>query len=143
MGVRRRAPAAWAAVAVICGLFVTVGLAGQGTAKSTRDGVYTKEQAARGATQYAKVCASCHDPAKVPAGKKAAPQLIGDKFLDKWRDRTLGELLTLIETTMPDDGSAVLNSAETADVVASILQANGFPAGASALASKDKDVVIK
>ena len=122
---------------------VSVAALGQGAPRSTKDGVYARDQATRGGKQYAQVCASCHDPARIPEGKKAGPPLVGDKFLDKWRDRTLGELLTTIETTMPNDGSAVLTSEETADVVAYVLQANGFPAGSKALSGKDKDVVIK
>ena len=102
--------------------------------KTTRDEVYTSEQAARGEKQYAQVCASCHDPAKIPIGKKAGPPLVGEKFLDKWQDRTLGELLLTIETTMPNDGSAVLSDQETADVVAHLLKANGFPDGSTPLA---------
>ena len=112
--------------------------------KTTRDKVYSKTQAERGGKQYAQVCASCHDPAKVPAGKKPGPPLVGDKFLDKWKDRSLGELLENIETTMPNDGSAVLTADDTADLVAYILQANGFPDGPSPLKSgaASKDIVI-
>jgi mono/diheme cytochrome c family protein len=114
------------------------------TPKTTKDKVYSTEQAARGEKQYAAVCASCHDPAKVPAGKKPAPPLVGEKFLDKWQSRTLGELLTNIQTTMPNDGSAVLSEAETADVVAYMLKANGFPDGPAALkyGAPSKDIVI-
>ena len=106
--------------------------------KTTRDKVYSN------AKQYAQVCASCHDPAKVPAGKKPGPPVVGDKFLDKWKDRTLGELLENIETTMPNDGSAVLTADDTADLVAYLLQANGFPDGPSPLKSgaASKDIVI-
>ncbi len=75
--------------------------------------------------------------------RKPAPPLIGDKFLDKWSDKTVGELLTLIATTMPDDGSVVLTDADAAALVAYILKANGFPDGPKDLdAEKSKDVVI-
>lgn len=109
---------------------------------TTRDKVYSKEQAARGEKQYNAVCASCHDPARVPEGKKPGPPLVGEKFLDKWQDRTLGELLTTIVTTMPNDGSAFLSDAESADVVAYLLQANGFPDGPSPFKPSDKEIVI-
>jgi len=99
------------------------------------DKVYSKDQAAKGEAQYAKVCASCHDPAKVPAGKKPAPPLAGDKFLDKWKDKSVAELITLIATTMPDDASVVLTDAEAADQAAYILKLNNFPDGPTALPS--------
>jgi mono/diheme cytochrome c family protein len=99
------------------------------------DKVYTKDQAAKGEVQYAKVCASCHDPAKVPAGKKPAPALVGEKFFDKWTDKSLAELITLIATTMPDDASAVLTDDEAADQVAYILKLNNFPDGPAPLPS--------
>jgi mono/diheme cytochrome c family protein len=116
-----------------------------GVQRTTQDKVYTKDQAARGAKQYATACASCHDPAKVPAGKKPGPELIGDAFLTKWDSRTLGELLDQILTTMPNDGSAVLTEDQTADLVAYILQANKQPDGTSDLkyGASSKDIVIK
>jgi mono/diheme cytochrome c family protein len=113
--------------------------------KTTQDKVYAKDQAERGGKQYATVCASCHDPEKVPAGKKPSPPLVGEKFLSKWDGRTLGELEDQIFTTMPNDGSATLTEDQTADLVAYILQANGMPDGSAALkyGAASKDIVIK
>jgi mono/diheme cytochrome c family protein len=102
--------------------------------RSTRDRVYSKEQADRGGRQYRQICARCHDGSQpVVPGKKPAPLLIGPAFLEQWQDRTLGELSTSIQTTMPSDGSAVLSLEETADIVAYLLQVNGFPDGPAAL----------
>ncbi len=128
--------------------FVGLAIAGraasaQDTQKTVHDKVYAKDQAERGAKQYATVCASCHDPAKVGPTKKPAPQLIGDKFLSTWDGRTVAELQDQILTSMPNDGSAVLTEEETSDLVAYILQANGFPDGPAALKYGAKDVVIK
>jgi mono/diheme cytochrome c family protein len=113
--------------------------------KTTQDKVYTKAQAARGEKQYTTVCATCHDPAKVPAGKKPAPELVGEKFLSTWDGRTLGELQDQILTTMPNDGSVVLTEDQTADLVAYILQSNKQPDGAADLkyGASSKDIVIK
>ncbi len=120
------------------------GVAFQTPQKTVKDKVYTKEQAARGETQYGKMCASCHDPEKVAAGKKPAPPVVGDKFLAKWDGKSLGELLTTIETTMPNDGSAVLSDDETVDLTAYILKANNFPDGATPLkvGAASNDIVI-
>lgn len=109
--------------------------------KTTRDGVYTKAQADRVAELYGKVCVNCHDPAKVAEGKKPAPPLLGDVFLDTWKDRPLGELMAIIRLTMPNDGSAVLTPDDAIDLAAYILQANKFPEGKEAL--KNDDVAKK
>jgi len=113
--------------------------------KTTQDKIYTKAQATRGEKQYTTVCATCHDPSKVPAGKKPGPALVGDAFLTKWDGRTLGELQDQILTTMPNDGSVVLTEDQTADLVAYILQANKQPDGTADLkyGASSKDIVIK
>ncbi len=112
--------------------------------QTTRDKIYAKDQAARGAEIYAKFCDRCHDPAKVVPGKKPGPPTIGAKFLETWQDRTLGELFGSIMNTMPSDGSITLTQDQTLDLVAHLLQANGFPAGAAPLKNDDamKTVVI-
>ena len=114
------------------------------TQKTTKDKVFTKEQATRGADLYAKSCDRCHDPAKVAPGKKPAPPTIGAKFIETWQDKTLGELYGTIFNTMPGDGVVILTADQTLDLVAYILQANGFPAGETALKNDDamKAVVI-
>ncbi len=114
--------------------------------QTTRDGVYTKAQADRVTEMYGKVCANCHDPAKVPEGKKPAPPLLGDVFLDTWKDRPLGELMAIIRLTMPNDGSAVLTPDDAVDLAAYILQANKYPDGKAPLKNDDaakKIVIVK
>jgi cytochrome c5 len=101
--------------------------------KTVRDRVYTRAQAEAGGTMYAKLCDHCHDPLKVPEGKKPGPPTIGEKFLETWRDRTLGELYGTILNTMPNDGSAFLSEDETLNLIAYMLKANGFPEGETAL----------
>lgn len=132
------------AALVITAAAVAAGYGIQDQAKRTsRDRVFSKAQATRGAETYAKICASCHDPAKVPAGKKAGPVLVGDKFFEEWKDRTLGGLLETTLLTMPNDGSAVLTEEQTADVIAYVLQANGLPDGPADLTyAGGADIVI-
>jgi mono/diheme cytochrome c family protein len=112
--------------------------------KTTRDKVYSKDQADRGAQVYAKHCERCHTPEKVPEGKKPGPPMVGEKFLATWADRTLGELFDTIHNTMPSDGSAVLTIDQSLESLAYILKQNGFPEGASPLKNDDgmKAVVI-
>ena len=107
----------------------------QTPAKTTKDKVYSKEQAARGATMFNKTCAPCHDPAKKTADKTPGPPLVGPTsvFVENWKDHALGEIFTTILTTMPNDGSVVLTESDTVDLVAHILQINGYPDGPDAL----------
>ena len=54
---------------------------------------------------------------------------MGEKFLDTWADRTLGELFTVILTTMPSDGVHGADADQTLDVIGPSLKANGIPEG--------------
>jgi mono/diheme cytochrome c family protein len=103
--------------------------------KTTRDKIYSKEQAARGAALFGKTCAPCHDPAKKTPDKTPGPPLVGtgSMFVENWKDHTIGEIFTTILTTMPNDGSVVLTENDTADLVAHLLQSNGYPDGPDAL----------
>ena len=130
------------AALLLCAAFVArVNGADQQT---TRDKVYAKAQATRGGELYVKHCERCHDPAKVPEGKKPGPPTVGPKFMEVWVDRTLGELFGSILNTMPSDGSLVLTADQTLDLVAHLLQLNGFPEGTAPLKNDDamKAIVI-
>ena len=112
--------------------------------KTTKDGLYSKEQATRGAELYVKHCERCHTPEKVPEGKKPGPPIAGEKFLTTWQDRTVGELFDTILNTMPSDGSATLTPDQALDATAHILKANNFPEGKAAMKNDDamKSAVI-
>lgn len=101
--------------------------------KTTNDGIYTKAQADAAKPQFDKICAECH--AFTVATKKQEKDLpLGDEpFLKKWEGRTLDELLTLIVTTMPNDGSAVVSDDEALNLLAYVLQRNGFAPGKAPL----------
>src|ERR1700704_4912398 len=60
---------------------------------------YTALQAGRGAPLFAQHCAPCHGTNL--QGTDFGPGLAGAQLLERWKDRTLGELLTLMRTTMP------------------------------------------
>lgn len=126
------------ACALVLGVSVCVS-AGQ---KSTNDGIYTKAQADAAKPQFDKLCAECH--AFTVAAKKQEKDLpLGDEpFLKKWEGRTLDELLTLIVTTMPNDGSAVVNDDEALNLLAYVLQQNGFAPGKAPLDKAGAAAVI-
>ncbi len=99
--------------------------------KSTWDGVYTAEQATRGATVYAESCASCHGGTL--QGGDQAPSLAGDDFLRAWNELTIYDLFDRIHTTMPQDQPGLLTPAQNADLIAYMLSANKYPAAATEL----------
>ena len=130
-------------LAIVSGIAAAPAAPADQAARTSRGKVYSKEQAARGATQYAKLCAACHDPAKLVPGKEKGPELVGEKFLAEWEGRPLGALMESILLTMPNDGSAELTEPQTADIVAHMLKANGYPEGTTALRyAAGKDIVI-
>jgi S-disulfanyl-L-cysteine oxidoreductase SoxD len=98
-----------------------------GAAITVRDGVYSAEQAKRGRTTYDGKCASCHD------GGTMGPELWGEAFLANWNGKTLNAFFTRIQTTMPEDSPGSLSENEALDVIAYVVQTNGFPAGEKAL----------
>lgn len=103
-------------------------------ATSVADGVYTEEQAKRGATVYAEQCASCHGE-KMEGIADLFPALAGDPFLKNWTGKSVGELYEKIATTMPALDPGSMKPDQVADVVAHMLNASKYPAGTTALAA--------
>jgi S-disulfanyl-L-cysteine oxidoreductase SoxD len=95
---------------------------------STRDGVYTEGQAARGQASYKTACASCHGESLEGSGAQNPP-LIGKDFIGNWTGQAIGELFDKIQTAMPADKPGTLPRTVNADVVAYILKMNKLPAG--------------
>lgn len=102
--------------------------------KTVWDGAFTSEQAARGRLAFSGECSECHG-ANLEGGEGKA--LSGDQFWKDWKERTVDELLTFVRTNMPFDDlgekKGTLAQSTYADLVAHILNTNGFPAGASEL----------
>ena len=110
--------------------------------KTTNDAVFSRAQADGAKAQYDKLCADCH-PFTAEAKKKPADVALGgEEFFENWEGRTVGEMITTIALTMPNDGSAVVSDSEAANLVAYILQRNGAPAGTKALAKEDGAAVV-
>jgi mono/diheme cytochrome c family protein len=101
---------------VIASLALAAALA-SAAAPTTRDGVFTTEQVARGKAVYEKSCMSCH-----PA------EFYRDR-LPLWQDRTVGSVFESISTSMPQDNPGSLLTSEYLDVLAYILSITGSPAG--------------
>lgn len=99
------------------------------TPRSVRDGVYTKQQAERGAEEYHFSCERCHYADLGGSPLDEAPSLIRDAFLARWGGKTAGDLFATISGMMPADDPGSLNRRAYVDIVAYILEVNSFPAG--------------
>ena len=100
--------------------------------RSVWDGVYTAQQALRGAAVYADECALCHGTDLT--GGESAPPLSGGEFQSNWNGLTVGDLFERIRTTMPASRPGKLNRDQNSDLLAFILSVNQFPAGSAELA---------
>jgi mono/diheme cytochrome c family protein len=87
--------------------------------RSTRAGVYTTDQAARGREIYELSCVSCH----------TAASHTGPGFAAKWDRHPLWDLYRYVSESMPKSEPGSLTPREYARVVAYILKMNGMPAG--------------
>lgn len=103
-----------------------------GASRSVWDGVYSDEQAKRGQSAYLDECARCHSDTLLGAGD-AGPPLVGEVFISKWNGQSVGDLFELVRTTMPQDSAGRLTRQQTSDILACVLQGNGFPPGQRAL----------
>jgi mono/diheme cytochrome c family protein len=121
------------ALALVAGM-VALGGAWQ-TAPETRsvwDGVYTQEQAERGGAVYGGECASCHGEDLM--GRDEATPLTGGQFMSNWDGLTVGDLFERVRVSMPQGEPGKLSGQQTADVLAYVLNVNGFPPGEAELA---------
>ena len=91
------------------------------------DGIYTDEQAARGDEVYQDQCTFCHLDDLM--GDAFATPLIDDAFTLRWEGGTIGDLMTVIQVTMPADQPNTMSNEAVADVIAYILKMNEYPAG--------------
>jgi cytochrome c len=97
------------------------------------DGVYTTPQAARGKTIYAAECQSCHGE-NLSGGFDAAEQVPALKREDfGLTRRDLNNLYGFVLESMPRNEPGNLSAGNAVDVIAYILQQNGFPAGGTDL----------
>lgn len=120
---------------LVSGLFAVMAatapaLAEDAATRTIQDGVYTAEQADRGAEVVGNSCSLCHGNAL--RGSPAGPSVMSG-FFDKWGNKPLSELYTYIATEMPLDNPAGLAPEEYADVTARILSLAGAPEGTEEL----------
>jgi S-disulfanyl-L-cysteine oxidoreductase SoxD len=108
--------------------------------KTVWDGVYTQQQAARGAATFASTCARCH--AVEPNAGEEGRNLAGKTFWDSFRESTVDHLLDYVSRNMPNGAGGTLSANAYADLVAYILSRNDLPSGPTEL-SKESAVGVQ
>lgn len=102
------------------------------TARTTKSGVYTAQQASAGSSLYKGKCEECHG-ANLEGGM--GPALVGASFMNKWNGMTLEQLYSFIHEKMPASAPGSLSPTQAVEQVAYILQQNKMPAGKTPLSS--------
>ncbi|HXR95008.1 MAG TPA: cytochrome c [Rhizomicrobium sp.] len=97
------------------------------------NGYFTLDQATAGADIYANKCASCHG---AQMEGYIGPSLRGHAFqVITSRQATADRLLLIISRNEPQDNPGSLTDEQDGDVLAYILQVNGYPAGKAKLSA--------
>ena len=120
----------WTCVALVIGALSVgairaISAVTQEPARTVNDAVYSSEQAARGRKIFESKCSLCHE----------AERFKEVTFLNGWKGEPLSALFETIGATMPADNPGGLQPQDYADVVALILELNGYPAGPSEVAA--------
>lgn len=96
--------------------------------------LYTEDQATKGALAYYQNCAMCHAPTL--AGQSAGysgPALKGPEFADPSYDFHLSDIFNFVAKLMPAATPGSLTHEQDVDIMAFLLQQNGYPAGSKEL----------
>ena len=88
---------------------------------------FTAAQAARGHDAYTQRCAMCHGE-RLDDGDFGGAPLRGSWFRDHWGEGSVATLFSYVQTQMPPDNPGGLNDTTYADILAFILQRNGYVA---------------
>jgi quinoprotein glucose dehydrogenase len=120
-------------------LFLTAAAGAVAQNGSTRDGIYTQDQAVAGATLYQRSCIECHGATL--GGGEAGPALVGGAFWQQWQDQSLAAFYQITASTMPVNNPGGFTPEQYASLVAFMLQQNGLPAGNTALSGNAADLV--
>ena len=113
---------------------------GRRSAHCVWDGVYSEAQAERGRVEYTMSCSGCHAPDL--RGDNTSPSLVGQSFAFLWGGFTLGALFERIQERMPPDRPGTLSAQTYRDIMAFVLSANSYPAGANELEHEGLDRIV-
>jgi quinoprotein glucose dehydrogenase len=95
------------------------------------NGVYTTAQTERGKGSFEKNCSNCHNSNL--SGSVRGPALRGERFLKDWGNTSVNALFVKLRDSMPATYPDSVAEAEKIDILAYLLEANGFPSGKTEL----------
>jgi mono/diheme cytochrome c family protein len=108
--------------------------------KTTWDGVFTAAQAERGKQNFlVGRCGGCH---KLDLTGDRGPALKGEDFLAHWENGSVVTLFDKIRETMPPNSPNETTDDAKIDIVAYLLQQNGYPAGKAELRAESDSLGI-
>jgi len=87
---------------------------------------FSAAQAQRGQALALQQCAACHG---VRLEGRYGPPLSGSRFSEKWRGQGGKALQLYIAQNMPKGQAGHLSQTQTLELIAFILQTNGYPGG--------------
>ena len=93
---------------------------------------FTEQQAAQGKAAYEHNCMDCHGTT-MDNGEFGGAPLRGAYFKNKWGSGSVANLYAYTKAKMPPDRPGALSDKVYADLIAHILTANGYEAGAREL----------
>jgi mono/diheme cytochrome c family protein len=109
-------------------------------------GVYTEAQAARGRVVYEQRCARCHgrnlEGLSSAFDWRGQPPLADPEFRRNWIGLSMADLSERIRISMPQENPGSLRRPQVADVLAYLLQQNGYPLGDRELPA-DKEALAR
>ncbi|MSR07341.1 MAG: cytochrome c [Gemmatimonadetes bacterium] len=85
--------------------------------------LYTEGQAVRGQDGFTRTCTFCH----------GSHDFSGQKFRTNWSGQSVESFYSFLRNSMPQDNPGRLTGQEYVDIVAYVLQLNGYPAGTKEL----------
>jgi mono/diheme cytochrome c family protein len=90
-------------------------------------GVFSEAQAYRGEKVADTMCIGCHGAGLT--GGDSGPKLVGERFMEDWNGKSVGDLFGWILEKMPDDAPGTLKKEDVASAIAYILKQNSMPTG--------------
>ncbi len=92
--------------------------------------LYTEAQAKQGAQKFSDNCEQCHG---AHLEGRAGPALKGPNFASKASNFTVSDIFTIVSQNMPASNPGSLEHDDYVQIMAFLLQQNGYPAGSTAL----------
>lgn len=120
-------------------LLLVLGIAAAEAGTQSTQGYYTNAQATAGKDVYDKDCAICHGD-HLQGG--AGPALAGEEFLSasQFQKVDAGYFYRFMSTHMPLNAPGSLSSTEYLDVLAYLLEVNGYPSGSHKLTASNDEL---